>query len=44
MHKYFKKISNTNKIQKSKGFSDEFIKPPATDDNSLAPSLGYNGT
>ena len=28
---------------KSKGLSDESIKPPATSDNSLAPSLCYTG-
>ena len=28
---------------KSKGLSDESIKPPATSDNSLAPSLNYKG-
>ena len=41
MYKYLKKISNTDNISewKSKGLSDEVIKPP---DNSLAPTLGYN--
>ena len=40
-NKYFKKISDTNHISKwkSKGFSDEVIKPPATSDNSLASAL-----
>ena len=42
MRKYLlKKISNTNSISqwKSKGLSDEVIKPP---DNSLAPTPGYD--
>ena len=41
VYKYFKKIGNTNYISmwKSKGLSDEVIKPPATSDNSLAPAL-----
>ena len=41
MYKYLKKISNTDNISewKSKGLSDEVIKPP---DNSLAPTLGYD--
>ena len=41
MYKYFKKIGNTDYISmwKSKGLSDEVIKPPATSDNSLAPAL-----
>ena len=45
MDKYFKKISNTDHISKwkSKGLSDEVVKPPATDDNSLAPALNYVG-
>ena len=46
MYKYVKKIANTYHISewKSKGFSDESIKPPTTSDNSLAPSLNYIGT
>ena len=36
MHKYFKKIDNTNYISewKPKGLSDEVIKPPAVPDNN----------
>ena len=43
---YFKKIGNTNYILgwKSKGLSDESIKPRSTSDNSLAPLLSYIGT
>ena len=39
MYKYLKKINNNDNISesKSKGLSDEVIKPP---DNSLAPTLG----
>ena len=42
MCKYLRKISNTDNISewKSKGHSDEVIKPP---DNSLTPKLGYDG-
>ena len=45
MYKYFKKIGNTDNIsvQKSKGLSDESIKPASTSDNSVAPSLSYIG-
>ena len=45
IYRCFKKIGNTDHISvwKSKGVSDESIKPPATSDNSLAPSLDYNG-
>ena len=45
MYKYFKKISNIERISswKSKGFSDEIIKLPTTSDNSLAPALRYIG-
>ena len=45
VYKYFKKIDNTEHISawKSKGFSDESIKPPVTSNNSLAPSLNYIG-
>ena len=40
MYRYFKKISNSDHISswKSKGLSDKSTKPPATSDNSLAPS------
>ena len=46
MYKYFKKTDNTNHISelKSKGLSDEIIKPPTTNDNSLAPALIHFGT
>ena len=45
LYRYFKKIGNTDYISswKSKGFSDEIIKPPTTSDNSLAPTLSYIG-
>ena len=40
IYRYFKKIGNKDHISawKSKGFSDERIKPPTTSDNSLAPA------
>ena len=43
MNRYLKKSSNPNHISewKSKGFSDEVIKPPATADNNLASTLNY---
>ena len=46
MYRYFKMITNTDYISswKSKGLSDESIKPPATSDNSLTPALNYYGT
>ena len=39
-------IANKKKISllKSKGLSDETIKPPATSDNSLTPLIGYLGS
>ena len=39
-------INATNYVSswKSKGLSDESIKPPTTSDNSLAPALNYYGT
>ena len=45
MCRYFKKIGNADHILswKSKGLSDEIIKPPTTSDNSLAPALIYIG-
>ena len=45
MYRYFKNIGNTDHISlwKSKGWSDEVIKPPITSDNSLAPALSYIG-
>ena len=46
MYKYFKKIADTDHISgwKSKVLSDESMNPPATSDNSLAPSWSYIGT
>ena len=43
MYRHFKKIDNADHISawKSKGLSDENIRPPAPSDNSLAPSLDY---
>ena len=43
MYRYFKVITNTEYILswKSKGLSDENIKPPTTSDNSLTPKLNY---
>ena len=43
--KYFTMITNTNHITswKSKGLSDESIKPPTTSDNSLVPALNCYG-
>ena len=45
MYRYCKKIGNTDHIPswKSKGLSDESIKPPATSNNNLAPLLNYIG-
>ena len=45
MYKYFKKIGNADQISswESKGLSNETIKPPATSNNSLAPTLIYTG-
>ena len=46
MNTYFKVIANTDYVSswKSKGLSAEIIKPPATADNSLTPTLSYYGT
>ena len=46
MYRYFKKIGNTDHIseKKSKGLSDESIKPLSASDNSLAPLSNYYGT
>ena len=46
MYRYFKMVTSTDYIssQKSKGLSDESIKPPTTSDNSLTPALNYYGT
>ena len=45
IYRYFKKIDNTDLISawKSKGLSDESIKPPATSNNSFAAALNYIG-
>ena len=45
INRYFKVISNTKYSykRKSKGLSDETIKPPATPDNSLSPFIKYLG-
>ena len=46
MYRYFKKIGTTDRIskRKSKGLSDEIIKPPTISDNGLVPALSYFGT
>ena len=49
MRKYFKLNSIVNIIDhvlswRSKGISNESIKPPTTTDNSLSPRLSYYGT
>ena len=46
MYTCFKKIGSADHISawKSKGLSDESIKPPSTSDDNLAPSLDYTGT
>ena len=43
VYKYFKTVTDTNYISlwKSKGLSDESIKPPTTSDISLTPELSY---
>ena len=43
LHRYVKIIANTKYISewKSKGLSDESIKPPTTSDNSLTPLIDY---
>ena len=45
MCRYFSKIGGTDHISEwtSKGLSDEIIKPPSTNDKSLAPNLNYVG-
>ena len=45
MYQYLKKIGNSDNILswKSKGLSDDTIKPPSTCDNSLSPSVDYLG-
>ena len=46
LNKYFKLIPNTNYVSswKSKGLSDESIKPPTTSDNNLTLALDDYGT
>ena len=41
VYRYFKKIGNTDHISawKSKGLSDESIKPSTTSNNNLSPAL-----
>ena len=43
LYRYFKTVTNTNYISswKSKGLSDESIKPPTTSDSSFIPALSY---
>ena len=43
LYKYFKAVANTNKVtlKKSRGFSDESIKPLLTSDNSLNTRINY---
>ena len=45
INKYVKVITSTDYVSswKSKGLSDEFIKPPSTSDNSLTLALSYYG-
>ena len=44
-NKYFKVVTNAKYISswKSKGLSDESIKPPTTSDKSLTPLIDYHG-
>ena len=43
-YKYFKNIGSPQiSTWKSKGLSNESVKPPSTSDNVLAPSLSYIG-
>ena len=46
MNKYCEVIVNTDYVSswKSKGLSDEIIKPPSTSDNSLTSALSYYST
>ena len=48
LSKYLKVITNANtkyiSSWKSKGISDESIKPPTTSDYKLNPKVNYNGT
>ena len=45
MYRYFKLIANTKYIseRKSKGLSDESIKPPTTSDNNISPLIDHTG-
>ena len=45
VYRYFKVITNTKYIaeSKSKGLSDESIKPPTTSNNILTPLIDYYG-
>ena len=45
VYRYFKLIANTKYISewKSKGLSDESIKPRTTSDNSLSPLIDHTG-
>ena len=45
IQRYFKEVANTKDISewKSKGLSDQSIKPLATSDNSLSPLIDYLG-
>ena len=46
INKYFKVVTSTDYVSlwKSKGLSDETIKPSTTSDNSLTPALSHYGT
>ena len=43
-YRCFKKIGNNNRVSawKSKGLSDESIKPLAASNNNISPALNYN--
>ena len=45
IQRYFKEVANTKDISewKSKGLSNQSIKPLATSDNSLSPLIDYLG-
>ena len=45
MYGYFETFGNTNHISwwKSKGLSNEVVKPPTTSNNCPAPALSYVG-
>ena len=44
VYKYFKKTANHILARKSKGLSDEIIKPHAASNNNLVPVLNYINT